>query len=36
MTFLTIFGVTEILRGFRLFLEKKEGKEILSLQQKSS
>ena len=28
MTFLTIFGVTEILCGFRLVLEGKTGKEI--------
>ena len=29
MTFLTILGVTEILRSFRLVLEGKTGKEIL-------
>ena len=28
MTFLTIFGVTEMLRSFRLVLEGKTGKEI--------
>ena len=28
MTFLTIFGVTEILCSFRLDLEEKTGKEI--------
>ena len=28
MTFLTIFGVTEILCSFRLVLEEKTGKEI--------
>ena len=28
MTFLTILGVTEILRSFRLVLEEKTGKEI--------
>ena len=28
MTFLTIFGVTEILCSFKLVLEKKTGKEI--------
>ena len=28
MTFLTIFGVTEILWSFRLDLEEKTGKEI--------
>ena len=29
MTFLTILGVTEILCGFKLVLERKTGKEIL-------
>ena len=29
MTFLTIFGVTEILCSFKLVLERKTGKEIL-------
>ena len=29
MTFLTILGVTQILRSFRLVLEEKAGKEIL-------
>ena len=29
MTFLTILGVTEILRSFKLVLEEKTGKEIL-------
>ena len=28
MTFLTIFGVTEILGSFRLILERKTGKEM--------
>ena len=28
MTFLAILGVTEILRGFKLVLERKTGKEI--------
>ena len=28
MTFLTIFGVTEILSSFKLALERKTGKEI--------
>ena len=30
MTFLTILGVTETLRSFRLVLEEKTGKEILA------
>ena len=37
MTFLTILGVTEILcSSFKLVLDRKTGKEILSHQDKSS
>ena len=36
MTFLTILGATEILCSFKLFLEGKTGKEILSHQDYNS